>query len=195
MTETRLTTKIGQMAAAAANGARWPFATALDGTAWTQFPSAGTCAHSIGAESVRACRDFVIATLHQWGARDRDDDIAVVVSELVTNALRHALPTVGVPGAGWPVQVGLLRSAGSVLCAVSDPSDRLPMPRDPDLLDESGRGLQVVASLSDEWGCSAPGAMGKIVWARFVTVLSGAVGQAKTDPMASRISVGSVRVV
>jgi anti-sigma regulatory factor (Ser/Thr protein kinase) len=176
MTETRLPAKIGQMAAAAANGTCWPFAASLDGTAWTQFPSAGTCANSIGAGSVRACRDFAVATLRQWersdrwGLSDRHDDIAVVISELVTNALRHALPATGpaaLARAGWPVQIGLARPGRSLLCAVSDPSDRLPVPREPDPLDETGRGLQVVASLSDEWGYSAPSAMGKIVWASF----------------------------
>jgi len=169
MTDTRLPARISHLAAAAANAGRWPFAASLDGTVWEQFPSAGTCARSIGAGSVRACRDFAVATLRQWGVCDRDDDIAVVVSELVTNALRHALPAAAAAPGGWPVQVGLARPGRSLLCAVCDPSDRLPVPREPDPLEETGRGLQVVASLSDEWGCSVPGAMGKIVWARFTT--------------------------
>lgn len=172
MTDTCLPARISHLAAAAANAARWPFAASLDGAVWEQFPAAGTCARSIGAGSVRACRDFAVATLRQWGVCDRDDDIAVVVSELVTNALRHARPAAAAAPAtgGWPVQVGLARPGPSLLCAVSDPSDRLPVPREPDPLEETGRGLQVVASLSDEWGCSVPGPMGKIVWARFTTV-------------------------
>src|ERR1700735_1327289 len=40
-----------------------------------------------------AAREFTAATLFRWGASARVDDIAVVVSELLTNALRHGLPT------------------------------------------------------------------------------------------------------
>ena len=34
---------------------------------------------------------------------------------------------------------------------------------------ESGRGLHVVSSLCDEWGCTPPGPRGKVVWAMFAT--------------------------
>ena len=40
----------------------------------------------------RAARDFAVATVQRWGAAECADDVAIVVSELVTNALRHALP-------------------------------------------------------------------------------------------------------
>ena len=47
---------------------------------------------ALGADpgSVRAARDFTVATLRRWGMAERSQDIAIVVSELVTNALRHA---------------------------------------------------------------------------------------------------------
>jgi hypothetical protein len=41
--------------------------------------------------------------------------------------------------------------------------------KDPGCFGESGRGLHVVASLCDEWGCTEPGPMGKVVWAMFAT--------------------------
>ena len=44
------------------------------------------------AGSVRAARDFTLATLRRWNAAERSEDIAIVVAELLTNALRHALP-------------------------------------------------------------------------------------------------------
>jgi Histidine kinase-like ATPase domain len=172
---TGLVTRIRQVAEikdlTAAAGMNWPLEPALGRAEWVHFPSAGTCVRDIGAESVHACRDFVTATLRRWGAAERQDDVAVVVSELVTNALRHALPAPA-PAAGsvrWPIQVGLAWPMSGLLCAVSDPSDLLPVPRVADPLDETGRGLHVVAALSDEWGCSEPGPTGKTVWARFVT--------------------------
>jgi hypothetical protein len=167
VTRIRQVAEIGDLTAAA--GANWPLEPALGHAGWVHFPSAGTCVRDIGAESVHACRDFVAATLRRWGAAERQDDVAVVVSELVTNALRHALPAPAAGSVRWPVQVGLAWPMSGLLCAVSDPSDLLPVPRTADPLDETGRGLHVVASLSDEWGCSEPGPMGKIVWARFVT--------------------------
>jgi histidine kinase-like protein len=122
-----------------------------------------------GTESVRSARDFTAATLARWGVGERSDDIVVVVSELLTNALRHAVPGTGGRWGRPPVRVGLLQPGPCVLCAVSDPSDDLPAPRDPSCCEESGRGLQVVASLSDEWGCTLPGPGGKVVWAVFAT--------------------------
>ena len=100
---------------------------------------------------------------------ERGDDIAIVVSELLTNALRHALPAPGDLRPRRPVRLGLLQPGPCVLCAVSDPSDQLPAPREPDWLDETGRGLHVVSALSDDWGCTAPNRLGKVVWATFAT--------------------------
>jgi hypothetical protein len=56
-----------------------------------------------------------------------------------------------------------------VLCAVSDPSDEVPVPKELGWFGESGRGLHVVSSLCDEWGCTTPGPRGKVVWAMFTT--------------------------
>jgi hypothetical protein len=67
--------------------------------AWARLPRIATCTPGAGAGSVRA-RDFTVATSHRWDAAEPSHDIAVVVSELVTNALRHALPGYGVPGPG-----------------------------------------------------------------------------------------------
>jgi two-component sensor histidine kinase len=117
---------------------------------------------------VRAARDFARGTLQRWGITGRCDDITVVVSELVTNALRYGLP----PASGWPIRVGLLQPApgSGVLCAVADSNPAAPALAPLDDQAESGRGLQVVQSLSDTWGCTVISQGGKVVWAAFAAV-------------------------
>jgi len=95
----------------------------------------------------------------------------------MTNALRHALaelPADSEPPAdrtgtsAWPIRLGLVDPGPYVICAVADPSTELPAMRRPDWQDEAGRGLLVVGSLSDQWGCcTAPDGQGKVVWAAF----------------------------
>jgi hypothetical protein len=124
--------------------------------------------HAIGA-----ARSFTFQTMHKWGVTDRADDIAAVVTELLTNAIRHALPQAQHASgtlSPWPIKVGLLHPGSHVICAIADPSAELPKLRAPDWQDESGRGLLVVSSLSDHWGCSAaPDEQGKVVWGAFAT--------------------------
>jgi|HubBroStandDraft_3_1064219.scaffolds.fasta_scaffold17493_3 hypothetical protein len=168
--------------AAAASGAcqRTP---ALAPTDWTCFPRLATRTAGPDARSVGTARDFCLSTMRRWGVTDRQDDVAVVVSELLTNALRHALPQAGPPpgsshgfpdgpagGPGrsrWPVRLGLIQPGQFVLCAVADPSPRPPQPKEPDYLAESGRGLHVIDALSDRWGSTVPTDAGKVVWALF----------------------------
>jgi anti-sigma regulatory factor (Ser/Thr protein kinase) len=115
-----------------------------------------------------AARVFTRATLRNWTVTERGTDVVTVVSELVTNAWRHA-PAVP----GGPVRLGLLDTGESLLCAVADPSPRPPVPREPDPLATSGRGLHVVAALSDSWGWTEPSDSGKTVWARFAVAALG----------------------
>ena len=140
----------------------------LDSTAvgWACLPRIATCTPAAGAGSVHAARDFTVATLYRWGAAERCQDIAVVVSELLTNALRHARPGTGDTRPRRPVRLGLLQLRPCVLCAVADPSTAAPVPRPPGALDETGRGLHIVCALSDGWGYT-PSGTGKVVWAMF----------------------------
>jgi Histidine kinase-like ATPase domain len=120
------------------------------------------------AGSVGAARDFTLATLHRWDAAERGEDIAIVVTELLTNALRHALPWPGDPPPRRPIRLGLLQPGSCVLCAVADPSRAVPVPQGPGPLAETGRGLQIIRALSDTWGYTVLGDAGKVVWAAFI---------------------------
>jgi two-component sensor histidine kinase len=117
----------------------------------------------------RAARDFTVATVQRWGAAECADDVAIVVSELVTNALRHALPGSGEAQRRGPVRLGLLQPGPCLLCAVADPSRAVPVPAEADVLAETGRGLHVVGALADLWGYTTPSDKGKAVWAMFWT--------------------------
>ncbi|MEU9983296.1 ATP-binding protein [Streptomyces sp. NPDC050856] len=146
--------------------------------------SSASCALPAQYEAVRGARQFTSVTLAQWELSDRFDDVALVVSELVTNALRHALPEDPRPdgrtGAGRPaghdpydppVRLHLMRWASRLVCAVRDPSPQSPATREAeeDFSAESGRGLFLVESFSDGWGWHplAGTLRGKVVWALF----------------------------
>lgn len=137
-------------------------------------------------ESVRSAREFTRDILGTWRLLAQFDSVGLVVSELVTNALRHgvngsgglgALPaqarrlpylTAQVPPAPT-VELELLRSSRRLVCAVHDPGDAEPRINEADVSDESGRGLRLVECFSDGWGWRprTGGLRGKVVWASF----------------------------
>jgi hypothetical protein len=111
-----------------------------------RMPQAGAQLRSL-LWSTFACGD---------GDTERVHDAALVLSELVGNAVRHA--------EGDRLQVHL-RCRGDVLrIAVRDGSVVGPVPRDADVEDESGRGLLIIEALSHRWGWQ-PRPGGKVVWA------------------------------
>lgn len=83
---------------------------------------------------------------------------ALLLSELVTNALRHGSPP------GREIAVSLHRYDGLLRMEVEDAGDFLPRPRTPGLDDECGRGLALIAALSDDWGVAPRQGPGKRVW-------------------------------
>lgn len=119
---------------------------------------------------MRGARQFTKSTLGSWGLCERFDDVALVASELVTNALRHALPADAPRNEDAPVRLHLMRWTSRLVCAVRDPSDEGPSARDVgDFAAESGRGLFLVDSFADSWGWHplAGTLSGKVVWALF----------------------------
>jgi anti-sigma regulatory factor (Ser/Thr protein kinase) len=109
-----------------------------------------------GADTPRAARHFVIDTLRAWGAEPRlVDNAALVVTELITNAMMHAR-------SGSTVRITARRDA--ICIAVEDAAAALPIQRSPTALASSGRGLAMVAALSQQWGVDRL-EDGKVVWA------------------------------
>ncbi|MER6384605.1 ATP-binding protein [Streptomyces sp. NPDC001250] len=133
---------------------------------------AASCALPARYEAVREARHFTRDTLGQWDVGEHFDDICLVVSELVTNALRHAVPATdaGCAEHAASVRLHLMRWTERLVCAVRDPSHETPVPRDSDDFSaESGRGLFLVDSFADSWGWHplAGTLDGKVVWALF----------------------------
>jgi len=107
--------------------------------------------------AVRAARAVVRSRLRAWSLDSLSDVAVLLVSELVTNALRHAT---------GPIGVRLVRPSGrhgALLVEVSDPLPDPPRERAALPDDETGRGLQLVANSSRRWG-TRPGEQGKTVW-------------------------------
>jgi anti-sigma regulatory factor (Ser/Thr protein kinase) len=118
-------------------------------------------------ESVKEARDFVRGVLSSWGVTGMYDDVRLVVSELVTNALRYAGYAAEHHG-DTPIRLSLLRTSGRLTCAVTDPCDQIPVCREPDFASQSGRGLHLVEAFSDSWNWAPLSSHGKVVWACFL---------------------------
>jgi anti-sigma regulatory factor (Ser/Thr protein kinase) len=90
---------------------------------------------------------------------DSIDEVVLVASELVGNAVRH---THSVNGTGLAVDWAL--DDAGVTVQVADPSPAAPAPRDAADTEAGGRGLHIVEALADDWGVR-PTDGGKRVWA------------------------------
>ncbi|SNT56244.1 ATP-binding protein [Actinacidiphila glaucinigra] len=114
--------------------------------------------------SLKEVRLFVQKTIHAWGLEAFIDDLILVVNELTTNAVRHALTSDDETHVNaW---LGMTRTAGSVVCAVTDPSSLPPRPQPRQDLAQKGRGLLIVDALTSQWGYAHTQPAGKTVWAR-----------------------------
>ncbi|WP_268873606.1 SpoIIE family protein phosphatase [Streptacidiphilus neutrinimicus] len=99
-------------------------------------------------------RRLVRATLHDWDEERLLDTTELLVSELVTNAVRYA---------SAPIGLRLALREETLLVEVADPLPDPPREREAAGTDEGGRGLQLVHRLANRWGTRAEGE-GKVVW-------------------------------
>ncbi|MFD5268240.1 ATP-binding protein [Streptomyces sp. NPDC058335] len=119
-------------------------------------------------EGFAEARDFTHRTLDGWSLERCADDALTVVTELAANAVLHALPDPPEDAADVRLRLSLRRS--HLVCAVTDPSDDLPVyPHAGDPLLEHGRGLHIVEALSEHWGWTRRSPTGKTVWAMLPT--------------------------
>jgi serine phosphatase RsbU (regulator of sigma subunit)/anti-sigma regulatory factor (Ser/Thr protein kinase) len=104
--------------------------------------------------AVGEVRASVTRQLAEWGLDEMAFTTELILSELVTNAIRY--------GSG-AIQVRVLRDR-SLICEVSDNSSTSPRLRYAATTDEGGRGLFLVAQLTERWGTRYTQA-GKVIWA------------------------------
>ncbi|WP_030229108.1 SpoIIE family protein phosphatase [Streptomyces sp. NRRL WC-3626] len=105
-------------------------------------------------EEVAAARVWAGERLAAWGLDEIAFITELVVSELVTNAIRYGVP---------PIELRLIRDR-TLICEVSDASSTSPHLRRAHAFDEGGRGLLLVAQLTQRWG-SRQTDRGKTIWA------------------------------
>ncbi|MEY9888409.1 anti-sigma regulatory factor (Ser/Thr protein kinase) [Catenulispora sp. MAP5-51] len=117
----------------------------------------------LNATAPGAARTFVRETLEDLGLAVLIDDAALLVSELATNALRHA--------GGEQIDVAVLPEDGRVVFQVFDADAVLPRSREMPSIDpgdtaslpEGGMGLAIIQAVAASWGrCPVPG--GKLTW-------------------------------
>ncbi|WLW58742.1 SpoIIE family protein phosphatase [Streptomyces sp. YU58] len=102
---------------------------------------------------VPRARKFAVDQVDAWGLEEASFVTELVVSELVTNAIRYGEP---------PIRLRLIRDT-SLICEVSDASNTAPHLRRARAFDEGGRGLLLVAQLTQGWGTRHT-TEGKTIW-------------------------------
>lgn len=127
--------------------------TAAHRTSYLEFaplPSAVRCARLHAGEVVR-----------EWGLPALAEDAGLIVSELMTNAIKASAALPERP----PVAVRLLVSGTVLLIEAWDRTPLDPQAQAPDTDAEGGRGLMIVAELSRRWGTERADDHSKVVWA------------------------------
>ncbi|WP_420802427.1 SpoIIE family protein phosphatase [Streptomyces taklimakanensis] len=108
------------------------------------------------AQTARQARRLARRALERWGLEELSDSVELLVSEVVTNAVRYA---------ERPITLRLLRT-DVLRCEVGDDVPQLPRLRQARATDEGGRGLYLVNRLARRWGATRL-STGKVVWFEF----------------------------
>jgi len=131
-------------------------AVAADGPPTRGAAVRATARWELAAEpsAVGRARRLLREVLAEWGLQDLSADAQLLVSELVTNAVRYA---------SAPIWLEVNHTADHLLVEVADPIPQHPQERDARHTDEGGRGLHLVRRMADRWG-TRPVGRGKAVW-------------------------------
>lgn len=120
-------------------------------------------------------RMHVRHVLEKWRRNEFVRPAQLIVSELVTNAVKASMRCSMLPRTGSQagpevpadrVWVDLYRAGDAVVIRIWDASPKPPVMRSPTLDDEGGRGLLLVDVLASSWGYHWPATGGKIVWCK-----------------------------
>ena len=117
------------------------------------------------ASAVPCARLHARLVLTEWDLAHLADDCELIVSEMITNAVDASIALPDRP----PVALRLLADGTSLVIEVWDRSPLDVEPREVGADAECGRGLTVVAALSDHWGWERTGDGRKVVWAELAT--------------------------
>lgn len=129
------------------------------------------------ARSVPLARRRTARLITEWGHPALAGDVALVVSELMTNALLHGSLRDRL------IRLRITVTATYLRVEVSDPrGERQPCPREAIGEDQFGRGLALVGALADEWGVHPRLGIGKTVWAEWGLAVSPKPSTARTRP-------------
>ncbi|MFJ8044147.1 SpoIIE family protein phosphatase [Kitasatospora sp. NPDC096147] len=107
--------------------------------------------------AVSEARKLASRTLGQWGLEELEFTTELVVSELVTNAIRYGAE---------PIRLRLIHDS-VLICEVSDGISTVPRLRHARITDEGGRGLFMIAQMTRRWGTRYTD-LGKVIWAEQV---------------------------
>ncbi|WP_329219422.1 SpoIIE family protein phosphatase [Streptomyces sp. NBC_01485] len=103
--------------------------------------------------AVAGARKAAVGQVTAWGLAEAAFATELIVSELVTNAIRYGAD---------PIVLRLIRDA-TLICEVSDGSGTAPHLRRARVFDEGGRGLMLVAQIAERWGTRQT-PTGKTIW-------------------------------
>ncbi|MEV6702652.1 ATP-binding protein [Streptomyces sp. NPDC051453] len=116
--------------------------------------------------SVRRARRLVTGQLGEWAVEDAADTAELLVSEVVTNALRYTR---------GPLRLNLQVRDFRLRCEVEDTEADGPVRHVVDTDAEGGRGTELLDVLAEAWG-NLPTAIGKTIWFELITKVAAPVG-------------------